>query len=80
MLFLAEFFGELVYNLPPRNPNLSPLDFFLWSYLKNIVYNDASRSTTEFKKKIEDAIKKIDTTVSDGIPKFAEKVFCVSGE
>lgn len=23
---------------PPRSPNLNPLDFFLWSYLKNRIY------------------------------------------
>ena len=23
---------------PPRSPDLSPLDFFLWGYIKNIVY------------------------------------------
>jgi len=23
---------------PPRSPDLTPLDFFLWGYLKNVVY------------------------------------------
>ncbi len=45
--FLAEFFG------PPHIPDLSPpLDFFLWSYLKNIVYKDAPQSIAELKKKL----------------------------
>ena len=26
-------------NWPPRSPDLSPLDFFLWGYLKSKVYN-----------------------------------------
>lgn len=28
------------YNWPPRSPDLSPLDFFLWGYLKEKVYNN----------------------------------------
>lgn len=25
-------------NWPPRSPDISPLDFFLWGYVKDIVY------------------------------------------
>ena len=29
---------------PPRSPDLSPLDFFLWGYIKNIVYAEKVRN------------------------------------
>ncbi len=57
---------ENEYSLVPWLPickgqlhsqDLSPLDFFPWNYLKNIVYKDASQSIAEFKKKIEDAVR-----------------------
>ena len=30
---------------PSRSPDLSPLDFFLWRYIKNIVYAEKIRNT-----------------------------------
>ncbi len=39
------------------------MDFFIWHYLKNIVYKDTPQSIAELKKKIEDAIREIDTTM-----------------
>lgn len=41
MNFLAEFFGERIVTKglwPPRSPDLTPLDFFLWGFLKSKVY------------------------------------------
>ncbi len=41
MSFLCEFFNKRLISTnlqPPRSPELSPLDFFLWGYLKNCVY------------------------------------------
>ncbi len=43
--------------------DLSLLDFFLRSYLKNIVYKDAPRCFAQLKKKIETAIREIDTAM-----------------
>ncbi len=42
--FSSEFFGEWICEWPPRSPDLSPLDFFLWSYLKYIVNNGVLRN------------------------------------
>jgi hypothetical protein len=28
------------YLGPPRSPDLTPMEFFLWGYVKNIVYQD----------------------------------------
>jgi len=35
---------------PPRCPDLSPLDFFLWGYIKNIVYAEKIRNIQTCKK------------------------------
>ena len=32
---------------PPRSPNLTPCDFFMWGYLKELVYHDEAVNTTE---------------------------------
>ncbi len=34
---------------PTRSPDLSPCDFFLWGYLKNIVYQERSFATASLK-------------------------------
>ncbi len=40
--FLVEFFAEQICKWPPCvcALHLSPLDFFVWTYLKNIVYKN----------------------------------------
>ena len=40
-----------------RNPYLSFPDYFLWGYLKNILYEDCPRSIAKLKVKTEQAIK-----------------------
>ena len=30
--------GSLVERFPARSPDLTPLDFFLWGHVKNVVY------------------------------------------
>ncbi len=39
MMCFEEFF-ERTDKWPPYSPDLRPLDFVLWSYLKNTVYKD----------------------------------------
>ncbi|KAL0879455.1 hypothetical protein ABMA27_003206 [Loxostege sticticalis] len=39
-------------NWPPRSPDLSPLDYFLWGYLKSKVYEDNPRNLTQLKQNI----------------------------
>jgi len=38
---------------PPRSPDLSPLDFFLWAYIKNIVYAEKIRNIQHLQEAIE---------------------------
>ena len=45
---------------PPRSPDITPLDFFLWGYVKDIVYRTKIRDITDLKQRITDAIATID--------------------
>jgi len=42
---------------PPRSPDLSPLDFFLWGYIKNIVYAEKIRNIQHLQDRITSAIE-----------------------
>jgi len=44
---------------PPRNPDLSPLDFFLWGYIKNIVYAEKIRNLQHLGERITSAIETV---------------------
>lgn len=39
-------------NWPPRNPDLSPLDYFAWGYLKSKVYQNNPTNLTQLKQNI----------------------------
>jgi hypothetical protein len=41
---------------PPRSPELTPLDFFLWVYVKNIVYQVEINGLQHLKARIRDAV------------------------
>jgi hypothetical protein len=38
---------------PPRSPNLTPLDFFLWGTIKNAVYTSKPRTPQDLRREIE---------------------------
>ena len=40
---------------PPRSPDLSPLDFFLWGYIKNIVCAEKIRNIQHLQERITSA-------------------------
>lgn len=44
---------------PPRSPDLNPCDFFLWGYLKKMVYNPLPKTLDDLKANIEREIKNI---------------------
>lgn len=44
---------------PPRSPDLSACDFFLWGYLKSRVYNPIPKTLDDLKENIEREVKKI---------------------
>ena len=53
-----ERFGERVVALnhavewPPRSPDLTPLDFFLWSYIKSTVYTTPPTNLDDLEMRI----------------------------
>jgi len=44
---------------PPRSSDLSPLDFFLWGYIKNIVYAEKIRNMQHLQEMITSAIETV---------------------
>jgi hypothetical protein len=41
---------------PPRSPDLTPVDFFLWGYVKNIVYQVKINDLQHLKACIRDVV------------------------
>jgi hypothetical protein len=62
VVILHEFFGENVISKgrwPPRSPELTNPDFFLWSYLKGTVYRSHPRVLKQLKMNITHAIEEV---------------------
>jgi len=51
--------GEMVRHWPPRSPYITPLDFFLWGYVKDKVFSTAVPDITNLKARITDAFATI---------------------
>ncbi|CAF3410413.1 unnamed protein product [Rotaria socialis] len=56
---------------PARSPDLTPTDFFLWGYLKDIVYKSKPRTLCDLKQSIISAFSALD---SDLCKKVCESV------
>ena len=48
---------------PPRSPDLTPLDFFLWGHLKSIVYKTEPRDLEDLKRRITAACRELQAEV-----------------
>ncbi|XP_034939551.1 uncharacterized protein [Chelonus insularis] len=44
---------------PARSPDLNPVDFFLWDFVKSVVYREFVNSLQELEQRIQDAIRQI---------------------
>ncbi|GFT82918.1 transposable element Tcb1 transposase [Trichonephila clavipes] len=62
---LISRFGPL--NWPPRSCDLTPLDYFLWGYVKSLVYADKPQTLDH----LEDNIRRV---IADIRPQMLEKV------
>ncbi|GFV86671.1 DUF4817 domain-containing protein [Trichonephila clavipes] len=62
---LISRFGPV--NWPPRSCDLTPLDYFLWSYVKSLVYADKPQTLDH----LEDNIRRV---IGDIRPQMLEKV------
>ena len=56
---------------PPQSPDLSPLVFFLWGYIKNIVYAEKIRNIQQLQERITSAIE---TVTRDMIQKTWQEI------
>jgi hypothetical protein len=62
MEILKQFFDDRIIskNLwPPRSPDLTPPDCFLWGYLKQVVGSNRPQTIEDLKQNTEDAISNI---------------------
>ncbi|GFW78009.1 uncharacterized protein TNCV_134791 [Trichonephila clavipes] len=62
---LISRFGPV--NWPPRSCDLTPLDYFLWGYVKSLVYADKPQTLDH----LEDNIRRV---ITDIRPQMLEKV------
>jgi hypothetical protein len=44
---------------PPRSPDLTPLDFFLWGYIKDFVYKTKVQDVTKLRRRITAACEPV---------------------
>lgn len=64
MALLREIFGDRIiisrfsdFNWPPRSPDLTAPDFFLWGYLKGKVYANKPRTIQQLKANIREEVR-----------------------
>jgi len=63
---IQSFFGDRVISKglwPPRSPDLTPPDYFLWGYLKGTVYRNKPRTTDTLKANITEEIQAVTVDV-----------------
>ncbi|GFW10934.1 uncharacterized protein TNCV_4459091 [Trichonephila clavipes] len=71
--YLKDTFGDRLIsrfgpvNWPPRSCDLTPLDYFLWGYVKSLVYADKPQTLNH----LEDNIRRV---IADIRPQMLEKV------
>jgi len=63
---------------PPRSPDLTPLDYFLWGHLKTVVYANPPTCLIDLKNKIIAACNQItkDQIISAINRKFLIRIEC----
>jgi len=60
----------------PHSPDLNPLDFFLWGYVKSKVYEKKPKSIEELKMKITETINAIPIDLCMNVcDNFVERIF-----
>jgi len=66
MALLDEVFVDRIISKtiwPPRSPDLSPPDFFLWGAMKNSVYSNNPYTVDELKMAITEYILNVDRAI-----------------
>ena len=66
-----------------RSPDLTPADFFLWGYLKDIVYKSKPRTLSDLKQSIISAFSSLDSAlckkVCESVPERFQKCIDADG-
>lgn len=44
---------------PPRSPDLTPLDFFFWGFIKNSIYKVKSNNVNELRRRFQNSLRKV---------------------
>lgn len=57
------------FNWPPRSCDLTPLDFFLWGYVKDKVYANAPPTIHALKENIRAVIREIQPQLCENVMK-----------
>ncbi|GBL81419.1 hypothetical protein AVEN_143703-1 [Araneus ventricosus] len=65
---------------PPRSPDLNPCDFWLWSYLKDVMYGRQIENLAEFKNRIKQHIHNITVETLRSVVEHAVLRFQLIGE
>jgi hypothetical protein len=67
---------------PPRSPDLTPLDYFLWGYLKSVVYNNRPETVDQLKNEIVRHCRAIEANVLQNVMNgFVARIgHCIAAE
>lgn len=57
---------------PPRSPDLTPLDFFLWGYIKNEVYRTVPTTAEDMRERIRTAFRDVSQEVLRAVSRACE--------
>ncbi|KZC03944.1 hypothetical protein WN55_00124 [Dufourea novaeangliae] len=57
------------FNWPPRSCDLTPLDFFLWGYVKDKIYSNAPATIQALKDNIGAVIREIQPDLCESVMK-----------
>ena len=60
---VREFFN---FTFPQRSPDLTPLDFFFWGFVKDSVYKREINDLDELKEEILNAVSKVNENMLNG--------------
>ncbi|GBN47399.1 Acetylcholinesterase-1, partial [Araneus ventricosus] len=86
MLYLVEEFGEQIIGCggfqecPPRSPDLTPIDFFLWGYLKQQVYATPPPTLQDLQRSITDACAKVTPSMLHRVQREVQMCIVADGE
>ena len=58
---------------PPRSPDLTPLDFFLWGHIKSIVYTTPPTTVEDMQERIINALQTITPEILQNVRRSFSK-------